>query len=57
MHHQKNRPFELADVQMHTRRLTDDVYAVMASDVDDTDHTATTPVSPWVIRECWWSNR
>lgn len=38
---QKNRPFELADVQMHARQLADGVYAVMASDVDDTDHTAT----------------
>ncbi|MFD8027423.1 MBL fold metallo-hydrolase [Streptomyces sp. NPDC059717] len=41
MHHQKNRPFELADVQMHPHRLAEGVYAVMASDVDTTDHTAT----------------
>ncbi|MFF4902647.1 MBL fold metallo-hydrolase [Streptomyces sp. NPDC001068] len=38
---QKNRPFELTQVQMHTRRLADGVYAVMSSDVDETDHTAT----------------
>lgn len=39
--HQKSRPFELADVQMHTREMAGGVYAVMATDVDDTDHTAT----------------
>ncbi|MET7999305.1 MBL fold metallo-hydrolase [Amycolatopsis sp. NPDC005232] len=38
---QKNRPFELAEVQMQSRKLADGVYAVMATDVDDTDHTAT----------------
>ncbi|MET9880348.1 MBL fold metallo-hydrolase [Actinacidiphila glaucinigra] len=38
---QKNRPFEPGDVRMHTRELAGGVYAVMASDVDDTDHTAT----------------
>ncbi|MGW4675468.1 MBL fold metallo-hydrolase [Streptomyces sp. NPDC004324] len=38
---QKSRPFELADVQMRARELTDGVYAVMATDVDDTDHAAT----------------
>ncbi|WUD72211.1 MBL fold metallo-hydrolase [Streptomyces sp. NBC_00510] len=38
---QKNKPFELGDVRMHTRELADGVYAVMAADVDDTDHTAT----------------
>jgi len=38
---QKNRPFELADVQMRARKLAEGVYAVMATDVDDTDHTAT----------------
>jgi cyclase len=38
---QKNRPFELADVQMQARQLAEGVYAVMATDVDETDHTAT----------------
>lgn len=38
---QKNRPFELAEVQMRTRQLADGVYAVMSTDVDETDHTAT----------------
>lgn len=38
---QKSRPFDPADVRMHTRELADGVYAVMAADVDDTDHTAT----------------
>ncbi|MER5411005.1 MBL fold metallo-hydrolase [Streptomyces sp. NPDC002769] len=38
---QKNRPFELADVRMRARELADGVYAVMATDVDDTDHAAT----------------
>ncbi|WP_435226114.1 MBL fold metallo-hydrolase [Streptomyces sp. Tue6028] len=38
---QKNRPFELADVQMRARRLADGVFAVMASDIEETDHTAT----------------
>jgi glyoxylase-like metal-dependent hydrolase (beta-lactamase superfamily II) len=38
---QKNRPFELAEVQMQARKLSGGVYAVMATDVDETDHTAT----------------
>ncbi|MGV9703078.1 MBL fold metallo-hydrolase [Streptomyces sp. NPDC003483] len=38
---QKSRPFELTDVQMRARELAHGVYAVMATDVDDTDHAAT----------------
>ncbi|GHH77808.1 MBL fold metallo-hydrolase [Streptomyces sulfonofaciens] len=38
---QKNRPFELAHVQMRAVELGDGVHAVMATDVDETDHTAT----------------
>lgn len=38
---QRTKPFELQDVQMSARQLAPRTYAVMASDVDETDHTAT----------------
>ncbi|MER6466312.1 MBL fold metallo-hydrolase [Streptomyces sp. NPDC001228] len=38
---QKSKPFELADVTMRAREIGDSVYAVMAADVDEADHTAT----------------
>ncbi|MFJ5219609.1 MBL fold metallo-hydrolase [Streptomyces sp. NPDC088354] len=38
---QKNRPFDIAHVRMHARELAGGVYAVMAADVEETDHTAT----------------
>ncbi|MFJ4982417.1 MBL fold metallo-hydrolase [Streptomyces sp. NPDC088732] len=38
---QKSRPFDIAEVRMHRRELADGVYAVMAADVEETDHTAT----------------
>ncbi|MCF3960189.1 MBL fold metallo-hydrolase [Streptomyces fuscigenes] len=38
---QKSKPFELPDVRMRARELAGGVYAVMAADVDETDHTAT----------------
>jgi cyclase len=38
---QRAKPFELQDVFMSARQLAPRTYAVMASDVDDIDHTAT----------------
>lgn len=38
---QRATPFELHDVQMSAHQLAPRTYAVMASDVDDIDHTAT----------------
>jgi len=38
---QKKKPFDLATVQMQARKLAHGVYAVMAADVDEADHTAT----------------
>jgi cyclase len=38
---QRTTPFELNAVHMRAHQLAPQTYAVMASDVDDTDHTAT----------------
>ncbi len=38
---QKSKPFDPAEVRMEARELAPGVFAVMAADVEETDHTAT----------------